>query len=190
MNTHPSGFFNHFFPATFERARKHIQLPAGIDTNRDIILNILHNHHLLVQNIWPSFTIKSISSAPDTTVFALEKPVFIAYIKKATFTSFDGGVTTLEELGSSGIKAPAQSWRPVRPATAPGHYSLEESLTVSGDRLLSFLSRFDDGDGYDRNTERLLEFLARIAARKVSMSDVSEENSEQQYFDAAKLKND
>lgn len=78
----------------------------------------------------------------------------------------------------------------MRPATAPGHYSLEETRTVSGDRLLSFLSRFDDGDGYDRNTERLLEFLARIAARKVSMSDVSEENSEQQYFDAAKLKND
>lgn len=80
--------------------------------------------------------------------------------------------------------------RPVQPATAPGHYSLEETCTISGDLLLSYLSRFDDDDGYDRNTEWLLESLARIAAGKVSMSDVSEENSERQYFDGAKLKND
>ena len=62
----------------------------------------------------------------------------------------------------------------MHPATAPGHYSLEETRTASGALLLKFLSRFDGDDSYNRNTERLLKFLAWIAAGELPMRDTGE----------------
>lgn len=41
-----------FFPATFEREKKHVQLPPGINTSRETILSILHNYHLLAHTLY------------------------------------------------------------------------------------------------------------------------------------------
>lgn len=152
MVTHRGVFLNRFFPATFERDPKHIQLPPGINTNRETIFKILHNNHLLVQILWPGSTIRSTNYAPITTIFALEKPATIAPLqKKATYTSFVDGFSVLGTLGPVGYgylirwtvtetttgsqvdetRGPCTAVkRRMLSATAPGHYSLEETCTI------------------------------------------------------------
>ena len=183
---------NHFFSRAFEPVEKHVQLPPGINTKPETILEILHNHNLLVLNLWPSFSIKPINYAPATTIFVLEKPTeSITTRKKVTVSSFNDGVFVLEELELS--KASYQTcWTVTKTTTtAPEQYFLRETFTASGDDISNIFYRFSDG--YHRNTQYLVDFLGQIATGKASMSDfkrVQVTSSEQQCVNAAKLKSD
>lgn len=215
-DAHSMDIFNHFFPSIFEWDQKHAQLPPGLNTKPDTILKILHNHHLLVQEIlWPQFTIKaieSIKSAPPTTVFILEKNTGIFRPQRSvTCISFDDGVSCMEEILDVAYRihwtvtpttttynhvgddiGPCSAVkRQTPPAATPGQCFLTETVTTAGIRLAKLLDRLDDC--YDPKTTRLVHFLSQIASGEVSMSDVSEgkillATTAQQCLDAAKLK--
>ena len=218
FRTHSMDTFNHFFPSVFEWEPKHVQLPPGLNTEPDTILEILHNHRLLVQKIlWPQFTIKateSIESAPPTTVFKLEKNTGIFRPqRRVTCISFDDGVSCMEEIldiayrirwtvtpttttydhVGDDIGPRSAVKRRTPPAATPGQCFLTESVTTAGIRLAKLLDGLDDC--YDPRTTRLVHFLGQVASGEVSMSDVSEgkillATAAQQCLDAAKSKKD
>ena len=205
---------NHLFPDVFEWKEKHVHFPPHISITPDTILEILHNHRLLVQRIlWPHFPIlssKYIKHEPLTTVFVIEQSLmFSRGQRKLTFTSLDDGVSCLEELlgdqyhirwkvtpvtatydqGGDDIGHPAVKER-APPATK---CFLTESLTTTGIRIAKLADRFEKN--YDPRTMRLIYFLAEIVGGRVSMSDVSEgriqlATTAHRRLVAAKLKND
>ena len=183
---------NHFFSRAFEPVEKHVQLPPGINTKPETILEVLHNHNLLVQNLFPSFAIKFIKYAPATTIFVLEiSTESFHFQKKVTFSSFNDGVFVLEKLKLSRTSYQT-CWTVTKTTTtAPEQYFLRETFTASGDDISNIFYRFSDG--YHRNTQYLVDFLGQIATGKASMSDfkrVQVTSSEQQCVNAAKLKSD
>ena len=181
----------HFFSRLFEPVEKHVQLPPGINTKPEIILEILHNHNFLVQNLFPSFAIKYIKYAPATTIFVLEKSTeSITIRKKVAFSSFDDGVFVLQELEVAEASY-RTSWTVTKTTTTPEQYFLRETFTASGDEISNIFYRF--GDGYHRSTQYLVHFLGQIATGKASMSDVKRvqvNSSERKCVDTAKLKSD
>lgn len=84
-----------------------MQLPTTLNTNRSAILRILHDHDLLVWMIWPDCLIKLINSSLSlaVTTFTFQQSDGVVCIaKKVTLTSFDDGVSALEESVASGTK--------------------------------------------------------------------------------------
>lgn len=183
-----------FFSKIFDAVEKHVGLPPDINTKPETILQILHNHHLLVQNMWPNFTIKSINrNTPATTIFALEKPTKLGLAQEAvTFTSFEDGVSVLEEVGPT--TRYRTHWTVTKTTTTTDQYSLRETFATS-DEFLELLYRLKD-DCHHLNTKWLVHLFNQIATGKVCISDVSEgevrplASSQQRCVDTAKLKND
>lgn len=183
-----------FFSKIFDPVEKHVGLLPDINTKPETILQILHNHHLLVQNMWPNFTIKSINrNTPATTIFALEKPTKLGLAQEAvTFTSFEDGVSVLEEVGPT--TRYRTHWTVTKTTTTTDQYSLRETFATS-DEFLELLYRLKD-DCHHLNTKWLVHLFNQIATGKVCISDVSEgevrplASSQQRCVYTAKLKND
>lgn len=179
--------YDHLFPGW---GVKHVELPPAINKKPETILQILHNHHLLVQNLCPGFIIKSIKYSPYTTTFALKELTKIVPSQiKITFTSFDDGISFVKTLGS-GVTIEIR-WMVTKTTTTPEQYFLRETFTASGDEISNIFYRF--GDGYHRSTQYLVHFLGQIATGKASMSDVKRvqvNSSERKCVGAAKLKSD
>lgn len=122
-----------FFSRIFDPVEKHVPLAPELSKKPETILKVLHNHNLLVRNMWPRHrsTIKSISyNAPVQTVFALEPPVEASHIeKKVTFTSLDGGISVLEELrlGSTTVGYHIH-WTVTKTTTTQDRYYLRENI--------------------------------------------------------------
>ena len=180
---------DHFFPGWGE---KQVELPPAINTKPETILGILHNHHLLVQNLCPGLTIKSIEHAPYTTTFILRDCTRIIPTQiEVIFTSLNDGISLVKSL-RSGVSIEIR-WTVTKTTTTPEQYALRKTCTVSGDQLSNILFRLDDR--YDCRMKRFLRFLGR---RKVFMGDarLSEgkvlltSSEQQRRVDAAKLKKD
>lgn len=120
---------DHFFPGWGE---KHVELPPAINTKPEAILGVLHNHHLLVQNICPGFTIKSIEYAPYTTIFVLEglTDLIFPFQIKVTFTSLNDGISLMKRLGS-GVTIEIR-WTMTKTTTTPEQYALRKNLHSLG----------------------------------------------------------
>ena len=55
---------------------KNIPLPSNINTDKQAVLNILHNHFLLSQIFWPDHDVVAANSMSGTTVFTLRNKIF------------------------------------------------------------------------------------------------------------------
>ena len=77
----------------------------------------------------------------------------------------DDGVIVLEQLGSSRVRYwirwTVTKRKKKKKTTTPEEYFLTETFTAHRDELSNIASRHIDG--YDRNTEHLVDFLGQIA---------------------------
>ena len=59
----------------YSGVNKNISLPSNINTDKQAILNILHNHFLLSQILWPDHDVVAANSMSGTTVFTLRNKI-------------------------------------------------------------------------------------------------------------------
>lgn len=192
-----------FFSRLCFPVEKHVPLPPELSEKPETILKILHDHNLLVPNIWrpPHCTIKSIGyNAPAQTVFAFEQPLEASdYVKNVTLTRLDGGVSVLEEQQLGSITTGYQiHWTVTKAAKTSEQYCLKETFVCEGHELLDpldFYYRFQD-DYHPEHTKRLVHLLSQVATGEVSISDMSErevrplDSSQQERVDTSKSKDD
>ncbi|OGM49015.1 hypothetical protein ABOM_003125 [Aspergillus bombycis] len=165
-----------FFYTNVDRGAKHYPIPHGPTSDKTV--EILHNHRLLAEQIWPSEAVKLIDSNATVTTVGVESPTLKL---RATFTSLDNGVL-LQEAAVMGFGVQVQ-WTVV---DSGGHstcssvqvpeeclYStafLEENVRVSClkvvDRFLNF------ADDFNPKTKCPIEFLERVANGEISMEDL------------------
>ncbi|KAE8155339.1 hypothetical protein BDV25DRAFT_135088 [Aspergillus avenaceus] len=163
------------FKTTRERSARYHPLPHGLDSNR--ALEVLHNHRLLSQHIWPSSRSRILDSNPTrTTVFVELSGLSL----QATFTSTEDGVFVQEEDKLTvGIMV---QWR-LKPD--PNHSSstqpvqsqvvLEEVLSLSCFRPLGRFLKFVDN--FNIKTKALIGLLERVANGDISMEDAPSAHS-------------
>lgn len=78
----------------YEREERYIPLPAPLSTTKEIILQILHNPHLLSDELWREYTLSYSKTESDTTVLVLTHG---SLATKVTFTNHDDGVSVFEQ---------------------------------------------------------------------------------------------
>lgn len=154
-----------FFPRTFSRENKAISLPPGIN-DHEIIFKTLHNHEFLVHTLYEDNIINLLDHNPatTTTVFVVKSDGFPHAICKVTLTSFDNGLCIEEDDRKNPFKGTLR-WevREREDFHNSGAYHLLESITMSGDPHLCWVSR-PGKDNPDRATLKLMELLGRIAS--------------------------
>lgn len=153
-----------------------MHLSAKIKPSRESILEILHNHYLLVRTIYSESEIFSAVSTLDANTFILDVSAFDASFK-VTLISFDDGVciTKMSHEEVSMVRwmvvdtakgLVTAEHRP--PQSTPG-YTLEETFTVHCYRILWWITKILGG-GYHPSTRALKGLLEEIATEKVSVS--------------------
>lgn len=100
------GVFDRYFPLSFEQGEKPVQLPPGINTNRETTFRILHDHDILM-HLWSRFppTISYSAQTKTEFTFSYRDPDHRIQTVTGTWTSTDYGVSVLKER-PSGKKFP------------------------------------------------------------------------------------
>lgn len=81
----------------FKRVSKDLPLPPSINKDEQAILNILHNHHLLVRISWPEFEIRSAKSTANRTRFVLRLRSVFRVVRRVEITNTNDGVCIWED---------------------------------------------------------------------------------------------
>lgn len=85
----------------YTAVNKNIPLPSNINTDKQAILDILHNHFLLAQIFWPDHDVIAANSMSGTTVFTLRNKI-LRYITHrcglARMVNFSNSVSVAEKL--------------------------------------------------------------------------------------------
>ncbi|KAE8413114.1 hypothetical protein BDV36DRAFT_304323 [Aspergillus pseudocaelatus] len=165
-----------FFYTDVDRGAKHYQIPHSLSLDQTI--EILHNHRLLAEQIWPLMTVKVVDSNVTATTVAVES----ATLKfKATFTNLDNGVSLQEEIVmgfgvqvqwtvvdrfSQNVSLPVQ----FREEDLRSGALLEENVRASCLRVVDRVLNF--ADDFNPKTKFLIEFLGKVASGEISMDDI------------------
>ncbi|KAE8137316.1 hypothetical protein BDV38DRAFT_283154 [Aspergillus pseudotamarii] len=179
-----------YFYTNVDRGAKHYQIPHSLSLDQTI--EILHNHRLLAEQIWPSMTVKVIYGNVAATTVAV-KSATLEF--KATFTNLDNGVS-LQEKVVMGFGVQVQ-WTVVDRYShgvssavrfrGEGMHSgalLEENVRASCLRVVDRFLKF--ADDFNPKTKFVIEVLEKVARGEISMDDIEIMN--RGYGDTERLK--
>lgn len=164
-----------------QQAPKHLPLSCPLNTNRESVLEVLHDHSRLTKSLYPNTNLRTITETKDTTVFVEE-----SHRSKITLVNVHHGVMEfVEQVLEQGIDSiifgvlwtlaaadcvihdkGSLKGRPIHLCfegeVSEGQWCLEESVWVRGP--VGLFSRF--ADVYEPKTNEVMALLDKVAAHE------------------------